>query len=333
MPLGGLGSQFGLAKESSYATVVTPNRFFEFDSESLALDPTYFEPVGLRSGRIFQPSSRMRKTTRQAGGGVPMDLPSRNFGAILDFLHGLTVTPVQQGATTAYQQVHAIGTSQPNKSATLQFNKPTSQAVDTPFTYPGSILTSAAFSIDAGGSVKTTLTWDAQDELSPYSTPAGPALAAASYVAGSAVFDSTQVAAITLNGVQVATAQSLNFTWTQPYKTDRFFLGTTGTKAKPIPNGLPTIEGNIAAEWYDASAYQLFLSGAIVGVVFDFQGAIIASTFKEQAKFDMPAIQVRGDSPTVGGPDVLDQAIPFKIGDNASAAPLTVTYMSTETAL
>jgi hypothetical protein len=331
MPLAsGLGSSFSLAKEVTYGTVVTPNRFYEYDSEGMALDPTYFEPVGLKAGRLFAPTVRMRKTTRQATGGVPMDVPTKQFGSVIDLMHGLTVAPVQQGASAAYLQTHPIGTSLPNKSVTIQTNKPTSQAVDTPFTYPGSILTSAAFSMDVGGSLKVSLTWDAQDELTPYSTPAGPALATPSYAAGSTVWDSTQVAAVTLNGVQVATASSLNLTWTQPYKTDQFFLGTTGTKLKPIPNGRPTLAGTIAAQWYDATAYQLFLSGAIVGVVFDFQGATIAATYKEQIKFDMPGVQVRGDSPQVGGPDVLDQAIPITVGDNGALAPLTVTYMSTD---
>jgi hypothetical protein len=334
MPLAsGLGASLGLAKETTYGTVVTPNRFFEFDSESLALDPTYFDPVGLRSNRLFAPSSRMRKTTRQAGGGTTLDAPTKQFGAVFDLMHGLAVTPVQQAATPAYLQTHAVGTSQPNKSATIQIDKPTAQAVDTPFTYPGSILTTAAFSMDNGGSLKAALTWDCQDELTPYSTPTGPSLTTPAYAAGSTVWDSTQVAAVTLNGTPVASVQSLTVTWTQPFKEDRFFLGSGAVKQKPIPNGIPTLAGSMSAEWYDQSAYQLFLSGGIVGVVFDFQGATIASTYKEQIKFDMPAVQVRGESPQVGGPDVLDQTIPFTVGDNGTNPPLSISYMSTDLAV
>ena len=122
----GLGSQFGLAKESTYGTVVTPNRFFEFDSESFKRNPNYQESVGLKANRMFEPAARVVQTTRDAGGDPPMDVPTKTFSAILDLMHGLTVTPAQQGGTAAYKHTHLIGTSMPNKSATLQFNKPDS---------------------------------------------------------------------------------------------------------------------------------------------------------------------------------------------------------------
>src|SRR4051794_32750009 len=316
MPLAsGLGSQMGLSKETVYGTVVTPAKFYEFDSESFNWDPTYQEAVGLRAGRTVQPASRTVLTTRQAGGGVPMDVPNKGFGSILDLMHSLAVTPVQQAATAAYKQTHNIGTSQPNKSATLQFNKPQSNATDVAFTYPGSILTSAAFAVDVGGLLKATLAWDAQDELTPATTPAGPALATASYPTGLASWNHTQ-GTVTMDGSAVGTAQSASFTWAQPYKTDRFFLGSGGTKAKPIPNGFATIEGSLGLEFFDSAAYNLWRSGrANIAVIFDFQGPIIASTFKEQITFTLDGVQLRGDSPQVGGPDVLDLNASFKALD------------------
>jgi hypothetical protein len=91
-----------------------------------------------------------------------MQVPTKLFGTILDLMHGATVTPVQQAATTAYLQTHNVGTSQPNKSATIQVNKPDTRRHDHAFTYPGSVLTSVAFSCDAGGVLTCTLTWDAR---------------------------------------------------------------------------------------------------------------------------------------------------------------------------
>jgi hypothetical protein len=63
----GLGSQFGLAKEVTYGTVVTPDHFYEFDSESLTRQPTYQDSVGLRSGRPvvrYRPHARRAATCR-----------------------------------------------------------------------------------------------------------------------------------------------------------------------------------------------------------------------------------------------------------------------------
>jgi hypothetical protein len=330
MPLAsGLGSQFGLAKETVYGTVVTPAKFFEFDSESMNLDITYQESVGLRAGRTFQPAARTFATTRQAGGGVTLDVPTKGFGSILDLMHGLTVAPVQQGATAAYLQTHAVGTSQPNKSATTQFNKPTSAAVDTPFTYPGSVLTAASFSLDLGGILKAALTWDSRTSR-PRRRPGArrwrprPTRPASRH-------GTTPRPRSPWTAAPVGTATALTATWTQPYKEDRFFLNTSGVKGKPIPNGFATVEGTISLEFNDATAYSLWRSGRKdIAVVFDFVGATIASTYKEQITFTMPAVQVRGESPQVGGPDVLEVSAPFKALDNGSAAPLTIAYQSTD---
>lgn len=327
----GLGSQFGLSKESTYATIVTPAKFYEFDSETLKLAPTYQDAVGLRAGRTFQPSSRTRQTIRQAGGGVVMDVPTVGFGAILDLMHGLTPTVVQQSATTAWLQTHLIGTSQPNKSATLQFNKPTTAAVDKAFTYPGSVLTAAQFQMDIGGLLKTTLTFDSNDEQSPDSSPTGPALATASYPTGISGWDSTQLT-VSLNSATVAVCRSANITWTQPFKADRNFMGNA-LKGRPIPNGFATVQGTLDIEWFDSSAYALFRSGAMVALSLDLVGPIIASTFHQEIKFAMTAVQVRGDSPNVSGPDVLDLSVGFNAFDDGTNAPLTVTYMSTDTAI
>ncbi len=335
MPLAsGLGSQFTLAKETGgYGTQLVGTKAFEFDSESFALDQTFQDGIGLRANRTFMPSGRMRQTTRQAGGAIPMDVPTKGFGSILDLMHGLVVAPVQQGATPAYLQTHAIGTSQPNKSATLQFNKPTSQGVDTAFTYPGSVLTAASFTIDTAGLLKANLTWDSMDERTLTTTPAGLALATASYPTGVTSWVGTVGASVTMAGVAVAVARSVSLEWTQPYKEDRFFLGTTGTKLKPIPNGLATTTGTLALEFYDAVAYGQFRAGTPLAIVFTFENDVISGAFKEKIQFTISAAQVRGSSPQVDGPDVLDVSVPFVAGDNNVAAPLEVIYQSTDLAL
>lgn len=329
----GLGSQFGLTKEVTYGTQLAATKFFEIDSAALALDQTYQDGVGLRANRMYGPSGRMRATVRQAGGAVPMDVPTKGFGAILDLMHGLTPTVVQQGATPAWLQTHLIGTSMPTKSVTIQVNKPTSQGVDTPVTYPGSILTAASFSLSVDGMLKCSTTWDSMDERTPATTPAGLTLATATYTTGVTSWLGAIGASVTLNAVPVANCRAMTLDWAQPYKTDRFFLGTTGTKLVPIPNGLQTTTGTMDLEWYDATAYALFRSGAKVALVFNFTNDVISGAFSENITFSLSAVQVRGTSPDIAGPDVLDVSVPYVAGDNGSTAPLTITYMSTDVAI
>jgi hypothetical protein len=330
----GLGSQFGLKKESVYGTAVVPDKFYEFDSASLALDQNYEDGVGLKANRTVQPSGRMLQTTRQAAGDSPMQVPTKLFGTILDFLHGLVVTPAQQGGSAAYLQTHNVGTSQPNKSATIQTNKPDTAAADHATTYPGSILTAVTFSCDAGGVLTCTLTWDNRDETTPTTTPAGAALASASYASGVTSWVGTNSnVVLSVNGTPYGSAKSWSLTWSQPYYVGRFYLGAGGLKGKPIPNGFAAISGNIEGDWDAETLYSLFRSGAIIDVYADFQGAIIASTYREQIKFDCTAVQLRGASPPIAGPDVLSQSVPFMAGDNGSAVPLIISYQSTDTAI
>lgn len=329
----GLGSQMGISiPESTYGTVVTPTRFYEFDSEAFNRQPTYVESVGLKANRTFQPSARVVATTRQAGGSLPMDVPTKQFGTLLNMMHGLTVTPVQQAATAAYKQTHLIGTSQPNRSATIQFNKPDTTPTDRAFTYPGSVLTGVSFDCAVGGLLKTTLTYDAQDELTSVSTPTGPALATASYATNIESFNHTQ-GVVTIGGSNVAVVKSFSLAWSQPYKTDRWFMGSGGTKAKPIPNGFATVSGNLTLEFADIASYTLFVSGAMSTAVFNFTGSLIASTYYNNITFTLDKMQYRGDSPNVAGPDVLELNAPIMAFDGGTNPPLQIDYTSTDTTL
>jgi hypothetical protein len=330
----GLGSQLGLARETTFGTAVTPTKFYEFDSAGLNMTQNFNDSIGLRANRMFQPSGRMIKTTRSAGGDTPMQVPTKLFGTILDALNGITNTPVQQAATTAYLNTFNVGTSQPNKSFTLQVNKPDINGNDHAFTYPGSVLTSIVFSCDAGGVLTCTPTWWTQDETTPSTTPAGAALASASYATGVTAWQGVgSGVSVSVNGSPLTVANSWSLTWTQPYRTDQAHLGSGGLFAKPIPNGLPTLTGTVSVDWATETEYLLYRNGTIIDVYADFQGNTIASTYKEEFKADCTAAQIRDAGPVVGGPDVLTQDLNFTAGDNGTNVPLIVSYQSTDTAI
>lgn len=331
----GLGSQFVLAKESSYAVIPgSPAwRAFEFDSADMVMNPNYDESVGIQANRTFQPVSRMRQTTREAGGSSPMDVPTKGFGSILDLLHGLSATPVQQASTTAYKSTHNVGTSQPSKSAVLQVNKPFSSGSDYPVTFPGSILVSCAFELAVSGHMKVTPTWDSQDELTPDTSPAGPSLVVPSYLSDNSNFIGSVGITVSIAGTPVAIATAVRWTWTQPYKTDRWFLGSGALKAKPIPNGFATITGELDVEWFDGTAYAQYRNDSTVAIVVDAQGRTISGIYKEQFKNTFAATKLRGGSAGIDGPDVLNATIPFTVGDDRTNVPWVSEYQSTDVAL
>jgi hypothetical protein len=128
--------------------------------------------------------------------------------------------------------------------------------------------------------------------------------------------------------------KGVNLAWTQPYRDDRFFLDGSGTIAQPIPNGLATVTGTLSGEWFDNTFYAAFRSGAFASLVVTFAGpTAIASTFFPTIKFTMSAIQIRGNSPQVGGPDLLDVDIPFVAKDDGTNPPLKIEYTEVEPAV
>jgi hypothetical protein len=331
MASSGIGSQFGAKKESVWGTAVTVDKFFEFESESLSLDRTYYDGLGLRAGRTFAPSNRTKATTRTAGGDLSVVFPQKLGGFFLDLMVAPTITPVV-ATGTAYNSTFNIGASVPTKSATLQVNKPTTQGVDTAFTYPGSMLVGATFSMEVGGVLTASFTWACKDETTPATTPAGAALATATYVSGNDVW-AHQEMTVTYAGGSVPVT-GLTWTWEQPFAADRFFLDGSATRAKPIANGLATVTGTMTSEYFDQTFYSAFRSGAFASLVATAAGttAISGAEFPTFTN-TFSAIQIRGSSPQVGGPDLLDLSVPFVAKDDGVAnAPWVAVYKSTDSA-
>jgi hypothetical protein len=326
----GLGSQWGMKKETTWGTAVTVDKFFKYESESFSLDQMYVDPIGLQAGITFAPQSLTKRTTRTAGGDVEMYVPYKQTGHLLDQMVAGTITPVQNGATAAYTSTFPVGSSVPTKSATVQINKPMTNSGDKPFTYPGSVLSGASFSMETGGVLMSTWSWMAKDETTPDTTPSGAALATATYAANDDVW-AHQDMTLTYNGSPLAGITGVEWAWEQPFAGERFFLDGSATRGKPIANGVGTVTGTLTGEFYDTTAYAAFRAGGFASLVITAAGpTAIATTYFPTLKFTMAAVQIRGSSPQVGGADLLNLSIPFVAKYNGTNAPMSVEYTSTE---
>lgn len=322
----GLASQVGAAKETTYGTRVVPAKFFEFESESLALDKNYINSRGLRAGRTFQRSSRRVATVRTAGGAVRMEVPTQGFGFWLDLLHGNAVTPVQQGATAAYKQTHDLGTTDPSKSATIQVGRPDSGGTVRPFDYLGCMVTGWQLACEVGGFLTAQFTLDGRDEKTDQS------LAVASYPSGLRSFNFTQ-GEVRIGGSVVAVVNSFTLSGGIARKVDRHFFGSSGLKSKPIQNDYSTAEAGLNCEFAGMTEYNHFVNGDIAEVILDFQGETIEGANKEQLKVTLSAAGFNGETPNVDGPDMLSLDVPVVALDNGTAPPVRIEYVSTDTTL
>jgi hypothetical protein len=327
-----VNSQFGFKKETTWGTAVTVDKFFEFESESLSLNREYYDGVGLRADTTFGPSSRKKALKRGAGGDLSMSIPYKNAGAIVDQMVTGTVTPVLVNGT-GYKSTFNVGTgAAPTKSATLQVNKPYSSSTDVAYTDPGAMINSAAFSFAVGSVPMLNTSWVAKDETTPGTTPAGAALASASYPANDNIWTDLEIA-VTVNSVTAAYVTGVDVNWSIP-RAQRGFLDGSATYGQPVVNGRAGIEGTITAEWGNSEYYDLFRSGAMVGLVITAASstAISGSTAFPTVVLTMTNIQIRGGSPNVGGPDLIGSSFPFVVGYDGTNPPLKVEITETATA-
>src|SRR5919108_2993637 len=104
----GIGAQVGVAAESTYGTYVAPTRFYEFTKEGLKKGKHTAQGTGMAAGRLLDPGGRRVVTHQDGKGPLDLEVGTKNMGLMLQALMGTTVTPVQQGATTAYLQTHTL---------------------------------------------------------------------------------------------------------------------------------------------------------------------------------------------------------------------------------
>jgi hypothetical protein len=338
MPIGsGLAAQVGIAKETTYGTRVAPTDFFEFRTEGFRREQNYLESQQLRAGRTYQSGSRRIRTTRSAPGSLSGEIPNKGFGRILDLLHGDTITPAIQGATTAYLQTHNLGTSDPGKSASVQIGKPdtggnTGVGTVRPHDYLGCQVSTATFGVDVDEWLTFNIDVEGQDE------DTAQTLATASYPTALEGFHFQQCS-VTVNGVvQNLTTGSLVRSWSAevgaPRATDRYGLRSNALRAKPITNAYTAGTGTMTFEYTDQTQYNLFTAGTKVPLVVDFTSGTLAGTgFPFRITFTFAQVQFTGSTPVVGGPDLLTFDAPYVILDNGTDPPVKIEYMSTTSAV
>lgn len=320
----GIDVRICAAKEAvAYGTRAAPSRFFELTGVPFGYDVNHYESQGLGGG----PWRKRRVQTTQGGdGSLPMEVPTAGFGFFLDLLHAGAPTVVQQGATTAYLQTHTLAAA-PTKSATIQVQTPpVNTATLVPLDYLGVTMSGVAFAWEPAEVLTAEFTAVTRQlvtdqTLATYVAPATSGLL--SFKGGSISIGGTPVADVTGGG-------SLAINW--DLRTDAFALGTSGLMSKPIPNGLPSAGGSFTVDFNDLSHYNRVVNDTLADVVLLFEGATIASTYKEQLKVTIPNCGFDSAPPTVDGPGPVTEEITF-VNASAAGAPPVVEYQSADIAI
>ncbi len=340
MPTGsGLDAQIGFAAESTWGTAVTVTRFLEFNTESMKFEPTWLEPVGLRAGTKHKRVSRIRQSRKSVSGDIEMDVATLGMGLLVKHMLGSTVTTPTLVAGTAYKQVHTpSGFLGLGLTAQVGRPEPSSGTVQ-PFTYSGCKVSSWEFMCEDNATPSLKLSLVGRQETT------ATALATASYLSGSSVFDfsqstlklggtpSTASGETTIaSGTTVATVvRSISVSGTTPMAEERFGLGNAGLRSQPLENDIPTITGTLNAEFNKAEFYDVFQNNTTTALQFDLTGAAIGAS-NYLFSIILPAVKLKAAAPSVTGPDIVQMSTDFEAYSDETNPVIQIKIVSTESA-
>lgn len=337
----GLDSQVVIGLESTWGTAVTPAKAIEFDSESIAWEPSWIEPSGLRVGTKFKRASRLTQSRQTVGGDISLQFASRNMGTLLKAMLGSTVVTPTVVAGSAYKQVHVPG-DYLTKSLTVQVGRPEPGGTVRPHTYAGMKVTDWEFSVSDGENSTLSVTFDGRSEST------ATALVVPSYLSAE-VFDFSDVVTFKLGGTAStasgeisvsggttvpAVVRSFTLRGTTPLANERYGLGNAGLKSEQLENDIPTITGSLEAEWDRTTFYDAYKANTTTALEFKQEGAIISGSDKNTNHIVLPAIKFKNSPFNVGGPDIVSGSLDFEVySDEVNAAMMWKLISADSTAI
>lgn len=338
----GLDAQVGFKNETTVGTEVTVDHFLEFDNEDFKETPTWLEGEGLRAGRKYKRDSRVGIVRYDVNGKVDIKVPNKGLGLLIKHMLASSGTPVQIGATTAYQQIHTPG-AHVGVGATWQVGRPEpGTGTVRPFTYRGCKCTQWEFSVSDGGHCQLSTTWDGWREST------ATALATATYASSMGLFNFSHgslklggtastggtPSQITVSGgTAVGVINQVTLRGENPMAAERYGIGNAGVKSEQLENDYPTITGSLDAEFAKVELYDVFKAATSVALELAFSFGDAGGGNAYLLSFIAPAIKLKDAGPSVDGPGLVRMSTEFEVYDDEVNAPLQIKIVSTDTAL
>jgi hypothetical protein len=331
----GLSGSLGLAPEVTYGTYVAPTRHIEVAGK-IGLKKVKNTKVsqGLAAGRQVPLATRRKVITKAGGGSFPIEVASKGFGLLLNQLIGGTVTPTQQGITTAYLQTHQLTSTQDvaGKYLTLQAGVPDAGGTVRPYTFLGSKVTAMEFSCGVDEYLTAAVDVDCRD-VTEAETLVAPSYSATAepfhFGQGTVKIGSTVGGAAAIQGVR-----KMSLKIERKMATDRFFYGNGGLKSEPLLNDFAGLSGSLDVDFITkADLADRFADDTQFALIWEFTGDLIEDTYYDLIRFTLPACFLDDETPQVDGPDLVKTPYKFTVLNDGTNAPVKVEYISTDTTL
>lgn len=324
--MGLMDHQLGVKDESEYATAVTVDRFFEYDSESITDDFRRTEGDPLRAGGegVIR-SDRFLPYYGGASGTVSMTMLTKGFGWWLKHMLGSSAT-TGPSEETVYTHTGTLGSLQ-GDSFTLQVNRPfnpsgTNQA----FTYAGGKITEWTIS----NSVEETLLLEVNCDFAAVAT--GTSLASASYPTGMAPF--TWAGGVVSIGGSEFDLTEFSVTCNNGMNVDRRQIRGNTQKKEPT-TARREISFSLSADFESLTqrnrAAATSASGAVAAISAVWNGpTLLGDTIYPQVTVSIPAARFDTWEAAATGPEAITQTLSGVARWNGSDSAISVVYKSAD---
>ena len=324
----GVGSSAGFAPETTYGTYVAPTKWVP-GKLALRKKQNAYQGGAMAAGRLVQPGSMRYITTKGAAGTFECAVISRFMGNLINAVMGGTVTPVQQGGTTAYLQTHPLADPAGLKY-TFQAGIPDLGGTARPYTFLGCQIISAEFSCETGGPLTASFEVEARDitEAQTLAAPSYPAVNERHF-AESAVKLGTFGAE-----AQVDYVRKLSVKINRKRHDGGPYMGNAGLRNIGVINDYAEITGSAEVDYGNKADWaDRFAANSSTSLVWEFVGPLIAGSNNETFRIRLPMIFLDGETPVADSPDVVKTTFPLVARYDGTNAAATIEYMSTDTTL
>jgi hypothetical protein len=256
---------------------------------------------GIQSGNFGPVGAQFVETTNAATATIDMDIQTSKMGVLLNTLMGGSVTPTAQGATIAYLAAFPLADTY-GKFMTVQIGAPYRSGTVQPHTLTGGKVASASFSCDLGGILSGSFSLDGK------SFTTAQTLAAPSYSASNVFHFAQSTLKLGTYGSEAAVSgvRNVSVSIERPHDVGDYTTGSVGTKSEPVLNGPANITVDITADWLAKATFQDLAHGTTpTSLVWEFEGPVIASTYKETFRVTLPSVYFEPATQGVGGPGEL----------------------------
>lgn len=334
----------GLGKETAYGTAVTPDRFFEAES-NIKETVTTAQGSGMRPGHRVARADRRTVVKRESSGDITLDAMSTGLGYFLGAFFGVA-SIAQLGATGVRQQVHTLKRADFADSYTVQLGIPRlGSNVTDAYTYAGAQCGQLDIEAKADEIVTVKSSWVARElhRDVAYAAPSYPAeldlftFVGGRVALGGAEFVAPTATALASAGEELATVRELSLSLNNGLDSNGFNLGGRGRRSRPAAyTGMKAdaIGGSVTVEYTDRDFVDAYLDQADLSMVLTFEGPTeIAEDILPVLQVAIPLVRLDGDLPTGNKGDVITvQHSLVGLTPATGGEPVYAAYRSLDTA-